>query len=218
MRRYFIILGLVAIVVGTASCTLNLGGSIPQPTTCDTFIGVAANHFVLNGRVGSDPSAINVATPVITLTADGGLATYTVTIDGSSLGTFKNALPTAVCIRTPVLADGAHTIAAQEVSPKAQPVAPYTFRVDTSAPSAPVIASTQVSVGGNVALRGTAPADAVAVQVRQGATIEGGAGVTAGAWAVNTVALPSGTHVLTAYAFDSAGNISIASAAVTVTT
>ena len=98
--------------------------------------------------------------------------------------------------------------------------------IDTTAPVAPSIASFSTDSGvvgdgitndNTLTLTGTAEANST-VKVYDGATLLGTATPMAtGAWTYTTAALANGAHSLTATATDAAGNISAASAALSVT-
>ena len=99
-------------------------------------------------------------------------------------------------------------------------------QIDTTAPSAPTIASFTTdsgTVGDHITndntptLTGTAEANAT-VKVFDGATLLGSAVANgSGAWSYTAAALANGAHSLTATATDAAGNTGVASAALSVT-
>jgi hypothetical protein len=181
-------------------------------------------------QTGSDPTATNTSTPTFLLAGDGGLSSYSVSIDGKPIGTFSSDGHAVVCIRvTAPLSDGGHVLTAAELAP--QPtlaVAPFAFTVDTvppRAPSAPSLSAyTDSGIVGDgvtsftqVNLTGTADPGA-RVQVLDG--VSGIAGATAdasGHWSATTRKLADGSYSITAATFDEAGNESARSKAMPLT-
>ena len=92
-----------------------------------------------NLQVGSDKTASRSATPSFLLWGDGGLSSYSISIDGLPLGTFNSDGFANVCICTVVpLVDGPHVLTATELAPHPTlTVAPLNFTVDTVPPPPP---------------------------------------------------------------------------------
>ncbi len=91
-------------------------------------------------------------------------------------------------------------------------------RIDTTAPTAPTIATPTNGANGGLNLTGRAEADSV-VKVFDGTTEIGTATANgSGVWAYTTGTLAAGSHNLTARATDAAGNTGTASAVVTAST
>jgi len=99
-----------------------------------------------NLQVGSDKTASRSATPSFLLWGDGGASSYTIFIDGVSIGIFLSNGFANVCITTTTpLADGPHLLTGNELLPHSTYViTPFNFSVDTvppPAPSPPVVSS-----------------------------------------------------------------------------
>ena len=95
--------------------------------------------------------------------------------------------------------------------PPAVTSAPLVVRVDTTAPTAPTIATPTNDANGGLNLTGTAEANSV-VKVYDGATLLGTATAnSSGVWGYTTGTLATGSHSLTARATDAAGNTGAAS-------
>jgi fibronectin type 3 domain-containing protein len=176
-------------------------------------------------QLGSNITASSSATPTFLLYADGGAASYAVSIDGTSIGTFKGNNMGNACINDPlVLTNGAHVLTASELAPKpANPVTPFSFTVDTtppSVPSTPILdPGTDSGVKGDGITNVTSPAldgtsdPSVSITVYDGTKLVGGAAASStGHWEVTVIALADGVHSLTARAMDEAGNLSAMSA------
>ena len=182
-------------------------------------------------QLGSDRTASRSATPTFLLMGDGGLSSYDVSIDGSSIGRFSSTPDAVVCIASPrPLAGGRHVLTASEVAPRPDSVVePFPFSVDTVPPGRPstpaVSVFTDTGVRGDgvttyrqVNLRGTADPN-VAVQIFIGG-ITGVGGATSdakGRWSATTISLRNGAYAVTAVAFDAAGNKSAPSKALRLT-
>ena len=105
----------------------------------------------------------------------------------------------------------------------------FTLTLDTAstAPSAPVLASASDSGSSNTdritnvttpTLTGTAEAGStITLYDTNGTTVLGTAVATGGVWSITSSALANGTHTLTAKATDLAGNVSTASAGMSIT-
>jgi fibronectin type 3 domain-containing protein len=183
-----------------------------------------------NLQLGSDKTASSSATPTFLLWGDGGLSSYAAFIDGAPIGTFNSDGLANVCITTSVpLADGPHVLTANELRPNTTfAVVPFNFSVDTvrpAQPSTPVISSFSDSglLGDHITrFRGvnfTGFSDAnISIQLYNGVTLLGGAlASTSGAWSATTSQLPDGDYLVTAAAFDQAGNKSMLSLSAAVT-
>src|SRR5262249_55548354 len=110
-----------------------------------------------NLQLGSDITSSSSATPWFLLYGDGSHASYAVKIDGVPIGTFGSDVFANVCIHdTITLADGPHTMTANELAPLPSNVVPsFAFTVDTTpaaVPSVPTLASYSDSgvVGDNI--------------------------------------------------------------------
>lgn len=169
-------------------------------------------------------SVLNTTTPVAVGTGEVG-ATVTVVEGGSTICTgVVDATGDWTCTPTTPLADGAHTWSARQVDAggnTSSAAVPVTFVVDTALPSAPSITGPR---------DGSDLADATPEFVglgEPGATVavtEGGVVIctavvdAAGNWACTPVVpLLDGDHTFVAVQTDTAGNISPASAPITVT-
>jgi hypothetical protein len=162
-----------------------------------------------NLQVGSNPTAAGTATPTFMLQGDGGLSSYTVSIDRRRLGTFRSAGGGVVCIRTRrPLAEGPHLLAATELAPNAGRLVRLRFSVDTvppKPPSRPMLAapagSQTLTISG-----AAAPNQAVQLLADGRIGIAGAVSDSSGRWTASAVGLPAGTYAITAFALDSAGN------------
>jgi hypothetical protein len=187
--------------------------TVPAQLTCAAFNG-PTNSFTLNDQFGN-PNQINTPTPLFTLQTDGARASYTVKVDNTVLSdVVTNYTSATACVKTPPLTDGLHTISAVEIAPVPQQVAPYTFVVDTVAPSPPTITSASF-VSPYVRLSGTGIAT-FSVKVFESFSLRGGSSVgSTGLWSV-AISRPSGSYDLYAVQMDKAGNQSAPSNVVTV--
>src|SRR5438067_802224 len=97
------------------------------------------NYCRENLQIGSDKTASHTATPSFLLSGDGGLSSYTIFIDGASIGTWRSDGYGNVCIYdTLPLAEGAHVLTGNELSPHSTyTTIPLNFSVDTVLPPAP---------------------------------------------------------------------------------
>jgi hypothetical protein len=184
-----------------------------------------------NLQLGSDPTASSSATPWFLLYGDGAAASYSIAIDGVSIGTFTTSdMFGNVCISdTRVLSQGTHTLTGNELAPHATyTVTPFIFSVDSipsAVPSAPVLSpASDTGVQGdnittvrNPTLTGTAEPN-IAIRMYNGLAGVGGARADAtGHWSVATATMTDGVHTLTAASVDQAGNISAKSAPLMLT-
>ena len=156
-------------------------------------------------------------TPTLTLN-DGGTATYTGG-SGSDALTFSYTVAagqntadlsaTAVNLNAATVTDSAGNAASLSLTGLTQSGP----QIDTTPPTAPVIASDAINTNNTVTLSGTAEADST-VTVYDGQAALGTATANAsGAWTYTTATLASGPQVITAVATDAAGNTSAASIA-----
>ena len=125
---------------------------------------LALNHAMLDDgtcgqvlQLGSDITASRSSTPSFLLGGDGALSSYSMAIDGVSIGTFNSDQYSHVCVRdTIVFRDGAHQLTGKELKPNAaNSVTAFSFTVDTVAPPAPYglrldVASDTGVIGDNV--------------------------------------------------------------------
>jgi large repetitive protein len=169
----------------------------------------------------------NVSVLTLTGTAD---ANTTVNVyDGATLlGSATANGSGAWSFITGTLAAGGHSFTAIDTAAGKISAASAALNVtiDTTAPSAPSIASFSPDTGtvgdhitdaSTLTLTGTAEANST-VKVYDGATLLGTASTNgSGAWSYTTAALSNGGHNLTATATDAAGNVSTASGAMAVT-
>ncbi|WNG13998.1 adventurous gliding motility protein AgmC [Cystobacter fuscus] len=155
----------------------------------------------------------NTRTPVITGTAEAG-TTVTVYLDGSAVGTAPVNTLGNWSFTTAELTDGTYAVkvTATDVAGNVGPESnTRTFRVDATAPSAPVLTApadgalvnTRVNVISGTAEVGTT------VTVYLNGSVVGTAPVDgAGAWSFTTAELPNGTYAVKATATDAANNTS----------
>jgi hypothetical protein len=208
-------ISLFVVVAALAVSAFSCGGGTVQAPSCTDF-AAATNTISLNNVVGSDPTSINTSTPLFTIAADGGRASYNVTVDGVALGSVKNTTSDTACVNGPSLADGTHTIGGRETSPHSAALPTLTFKVDTvppAVPSKPTLVKKTTTVA---TVSGTSEAK-VTVQIYEGTKIRGGASAdSTGHWTV-AATLTTGSHTLTAVAVDTAGNHSAASPSLTLT-
>jgi hypothetical protein len=210
-RRISLFVVVAALAVSAFSCT---GGSVQAPS-CIDFVG-STNSIALNNAVGSDPTAINTSTPTFTIAADGGAASYNVTIDGTLIGSVRNTTSDTACVASPHLSGGTHTIGGREIAPHTSTLTTLTFKIDTVPPAAPSKPALVKKSGTIATLSGTSVAN-IAVQIYEGTKIRGGAQAdSTGHWTI-AATLTTGTHTLTAVAADGAGNKSPASPSLTLT-
>jgi Bacterial Ig-like domain/Domain of unknown function DUF11 len=204
--------------------------------TVDTVSPVATSPVDLtagsDSGLSSTDNITNVTTPALTGTAeplstvkiyDGATLLGSVTANGAGVWTFT----------TGVLADGSHNLSstatdtAGNVSVSSTPL--LVVIVDTVAPVAPgppdltAASDTGLSSTDNVTgvntpvLTGTAEANST-VKVYDGATLIGTVTANAsGVWTFTTPVLTDGVHSITTTSTDTAGNTSVASAALSIT-
>jgi fibronectin type 3 domain-containing protein len=183
-----------------------------------------------NLQVGSDTTASATSTPTFLLWGDGGLSKYDIFVDGVKIGTFSSDGFANVCIPTTVpISDGPHVLTGNELQPHSTyTITPFNFSVDTvppAQPSTPVISSysdsgvpgDHITMYRNVNFTGTSDPN-VSIQLYNGVTVIGGARAdSTGHWSATTSTLADGNYVVTAAAFDTAGNKSPLSMSVPLT-
>ena len=201
----------------SASIVLTLDTIAPTMTaalTNDT--GTAGDGVTRDPAI----SGMGEVSATVTLTVDGG-GPITTTTDGSGTWAF-----------TPGVADGTHTVVASQTDAAGNTGPQVTFTLDTIAPPAP-------SAPDLVAASDTGPSStdnvtSVTIPTVTGNGAESGATVTlydtdgttvlgtaiadgSGNWSITSSTLSSGDHALTVKQTDLAGDVSGASAALTVT-
>jgi len=196
--------------------------------TVPTITSVVDDFAPQTGVVAKD-GFTNDTTPTVNGTAPADAATVNVFIDGVQVatgvpvtsGTWTYTVPAGSA-----LPEGPHTFTATAVERGTGVVSgvsgPYAITVDTTAPTAPVIADISDDVGtvqGTVAngadtndttptISGTAEANTV-LTLFDGATVVGTTTVSAtGTWSITTSELNAGIHNFTATTKDAAGNVS----------
>ncbi|MEA2790189.1 MAG: large repetitive protein, partial [Acetobacteraceae bacterium] len=206
----------------TLAFTLDTAGPVVPGTP-----GLSASS---NSGLGTD-NTTNVSTPMFTGTAE---ANATITLfDGlTAVGSGEADVNGRWVATTHVLSDGPHAINARATDLAGNvsvASAALTVTIDTSAPSVP--STPDLSTASDSGASSTDNVTKVTRPVFTG-TAEAGAKVTlfdganvvgtvqadsAGAWSVTTSVLANGVHAITAQASDLAGNIGLASAALSVT-
>ncbi len=197
---------------GVASAALSV--------TVDTTAPVApsiASFSPDSATVGDGITNANVLTLTGTAEANSTVKVF----DGATLlGSVTASGTGAWSYTTAALANGAHSLTATATDAAGNTgtaSAALSVTVDTTAPVAPSIMSSAIVNLNDVALTGTAEANAT-VKIFDGATLLGSTTANgSGAWAYTTAGLNNGTHNLTATATDAAGNTGTASAAAPVT-
>ncbi len=203
-----------------------------QSVTVDTVIGKPTIKLAAGSDTGKSSSdhITNDTTPTLSGTAEAGAAVEI--FDGaSSLGTAVADSGGAWTFTTVALASGSHsftTTATDTAGNVSAASAALAVTIDTtvSAPSKPDLAATSdsgASSADNITgdttptLTGRAEAGAT-VTVKDGSTVLGTTTANgSGAWSFTTGALGQGVHSFTATATDTAGNVSAASSALSVT-
>ena len=206
---------------GAASAALSVTVDTAAPAA-PAFASWSADSGVAGDGITSDNTLAFTGTAQANSTVriyDGATLLGTVTANGSGAWSFTTA----------TLADGAHSFTATATDAAGNvgvASAALNVTVDTAAPAAPAIASfsTDSGVAGDgitndntLTLTGTAQANST-VRVYDGATLLGTATADgSGAWSFTTATLADGSHSFTATATDAAGNVGVASAALSVT-
>ena len=229
-------LAVAAVNLGTATVTdragnaANLSGAVTNPTgtlQIDTTTPVISSisETPVNGDLNagktviytftmSEAVTVNTAGGAPTLTLnDGGTATYT-SGSGSNALNFTytvqagentpDLMVSAVNLNGAAIVDGAGNAASISLTglPQGSP------QIDTTAPQAPVILSNAAAANGSVDVVGTAESGST-VKLYEGTTLLGvNTATSGGSWHINSGALSSGPHDLTATATDGAGNVS----------
>lgn len=203
------------------------GVTVTIDLTADTPGGLDLATASDSGRSTTDDKT-NVATPVITGTAEAGSAvtlydnTVSVgTVTASGLGTWS--------FTTPTLADGAHTLtasavdvtnntsglsAALVVTINTQAAAPSGLDLTTDSGGSATDDRTNVA---SPTIRGTAEASNIVMLYDGGAMVGMSTAGVDGNWTVQAIGLGDGTHTLTATTVDQFGTTSVASSALLVT-
>jgi fibronectin type 3 domain-containing protein len=216
----FVLTALLAMLITAPSA----GAGVLNSTQLDN--GVCGQNL----QLGSNITASNTATPSFLLAGDGALSSYSIKIDGVSIGTFNSDRYSQVCIlTTAALSNGTHTLTGSELAPNpANAVPSFAFTVDTVAPSPPSTPALDPSgdsgVKGdgvtnmtNLRMAGTSEAG-LPIHVMEGPTMVGGTMAdSTGHWSVTTTSRSTGTHTLYAVALDSAANVSAPSGSMSVT-
>ncbi len=206
------------------------GGSTPttptQPTTPDApKIDAFSND---SGVVGDGITNDNT----VTLTGKAAAGSTVKVYDGTTqVGTATTNSSGAWTYTTAALKDGSHSLTAKATNASGTTSAASSalnLKIDTTAPTAPTMATSAsattatkaatatATAANTVTLTGTAEANST-VKVFDGTTQIGTAtSNSSGAWTYTTGALASGNHSLTSKAMDAAGNTGAASQAVTV--
>src|SRR6185295_6591816 len=197
---------------GVASSALNVTIDTTAPT-----IPTITSFSTDSGVVGDGITNDNALT--LTGTAEAG-STVKVYDGATLLGSALASGTGAWSYTTAVLPNGGHSLTATATDAAGNTgVASSALNVtiDTTAPTTPLIASGVVVNTNEIALTGTAEANAT-VKVYDGAALLGSALASGtGAWGYTTAVLPNGGHSLTATATDAAGNTGVASSALSVT-
>jgi hypothetical protein len=224
-----------ATVSDAAGNAANLAGALTNPagtlqidTTAPTISSIADSPSSGDFNAGkvitltlnlSEAVTVAGGTPTLTLN-DGGAATYSGG-SGSSALTFSYTVAagqntadlsaTAVNLNSATVTDAAGN-AANLAGALTSPAG--TLQIDTTAPTAPVVANDTVNSNNTVSLSGTAEANST-VTLYDGQTALGTTTANStGAWSYATGTLANGAQVLTATATDAVGNTSAASIAV----
>gem|GEM_PF-1997043 len=226
-------------IIDEAGNAIALGYTSGQTYTLDTDAPSAPSTPSLDaasdsGSSNSDGITSDTA-PTLTGTAEPGSTVTLYDTDGTTvLGTGTAAGGSwSITVSTP-LTEGAHTLTAKATDAAGNTGAAsagLTVTIDASAPVAPSApditagsdtgASSSDNITSNNAptLTGTAEADSsVTLYDTDGTTALGTTTADgSGNWSITSVALAEGTHTLTAKATDLAGNVSVASAGLSLT-
>jgi hypothetical protein len=182
-----------------------------------------------NLQEGSNATASPTTTPSFLLTGDGGLSSYSASVDGRSLGTFKSDGYGNVCILdTTTLSEGSHQLTAQELAPHpSNVVSPFNFEVEAVPLASPtgltLDPNSDTGVQGDDTTSYTDPdidglsTPSVPIRVLENGQVVGGAlARSSGQWTVATN-LAAGVNQLTAVTVNPAGVESAPSAPLSVT-
>ena len=106
----FVLTALLAMLITAPSA----GADVLNSTQLDN--GICGQNL----QLGSIITASNTATPSFLLSGDGALSSYSIKIDGVSIGTFNSDRYSQVCIgTTAALSNGGHTLTGAELAPNA---------------------------------------------------------------------------------------------------
>jgi hypothetical protein len=187
--------------------------STPTPPSVPTIASFSNDSGVANDKVTNDRT--------LTLTGSAAAGSTVKVLDGGNqIGTVTANASGSWTYTTAALSEGNHSLTATATTSAGTSAvsAALAVRIDTTAPTAPTIATPTNSANGRLNLTGTAEANSV-VKVYDGATEIGTATANgSGVWGYTTGTLATGSHSLTAKATDAAGNTGAASAVVTAST
>ncbi|MES2128811.1 MAG: Ig-like domain-containing protein, partial [Pseudomonadota bacterium] len=206
----------------------NTSVSTPLTVTIDTTTATPSTPLLAaasDSGISNSDGISNVTTPTLSGTAEAN--STVVLLDGATqVGTATADASGNWSITSAALAQGNHNLTAKatdiagNVSAASGALA---LTIDTAAPSAPsaLVLSAASDSGSSSSdhitnvttptVSGTAEANS-SVTLYDGATAVGNANANAsGAWVINSAALASGNHLLTAKAVDAAGNVSASS-------
>ena len=193
-------------------------GSPSTPTTptapgAPTIASFSTDSGVAGDKVTNDNT--------LTLTGSAAANSTVKVFDGSTqIGSATANGSGAWTYTTPGLSDGNHSLKATATTGSGTSAASSALavKIDTTAPTAPTMATPTNNANGSLNLTGTAEANSV-VKVFDGTTQIGTATTNgSGVWGYTTGALAAGSHSLTAKATDAAGNTGAVSAVVTAST
>ena len=215
----------------------NSAAALSQAYTLDTTAPAAPATPTL--AVASDTGAsssdgiTSVTTPTVSGTAEAGATVTLYDTDGTTVLGTATATGGNWSITSSALGQGAHTLTAKATDTAGNvstASAGLAITVDTTAPAAPgtpVLAAASDTGSSNSdritsaitpTITGTAEAGAtVTLYDTDGTTVLGTATATGGNWSITSSTLAQGAHSLTAKATDTAGNVSTASAGLSVT-
>ena len=191
----------------------------PAPPTTPTAPGAPtiASFSTDSGVAGDKVTNDNT----LTLTGSAAANSTVKVFDGSTqIGSATANGSGAWTYTTAGLSDGNHSLKATATTGAGTSAASSALavKIDTTAPTAPSMATPTNNANGGLNLTGTAEANSV-VKVFDGTTEIGYATANgSGVWGYTTGALAAGSHSLTAKATDAAGNTGAASAVVTANT
>jgi VCBS repeat-containing protein len=210
--------------VSANSSALSVTIDTTNPTVSDPDLAAASDSGLSN-----TDNLTNVKTPVFTGTAEAG-STVTLMEGATVLGT-ATATGGNWSITSSALVDGGHALFAKATDLAGNQATSNTLGVtiDTAAPAAPTVpdlnaaSDSGTSSTDNITkintptFSGTTEANAT-ITLLEGATALGTTTADGGGnWSVTSSALADGVHNITARASDAAGNVSSASAALSVT-
>ena len=187
-------------------------------TTYSNSVDITLDSTAPAVAITTTAQAVNDAAFTLTGTVEAG-ATVDVLKDGTSIGAASVTDTTWSLAVT--LADGANTFtatASDGAMNTSTPTAAVSITLDTTLPDAPVITQPTTPTNDNtIAISGTAEAGATVTLSQNGNALTPTATANSGgAWSL-AVTLIEGANTFTATASDAAGNVSAASAAVSIT-